>query len=455
MGAARYRRYRINSIVAIVAVLAILTGLNFLSARHHRRVDLTSGGRFSLSDQTRKIVKGLKADVQIYAFFQGTDAKLDDLLREYAYLSPHFRYEFIDPDKKPALAKTYEVSRYGTIVLAAGDKEEKVLETSEEKITNALIKVSREGKKTVYFIDGHGEKDIDDVNREGYSAVKKALQGENYDVKKWVLAREDSIPSNCSVLVVCAPRVEPFPRELELIDRYLRKGGSALALLEPDRPATLEGLLKPWGVRPGNDLVLDVSGVGRLFGVGPTIPLVSTYEYHDITKDFKVMTFYPTTRSVSPRDSLPAGLSVRPLLKTTRSSWGETRIEGADWKFDEKEDLRGPVPLAVAVTREIEGDGVGGEEAPAKKPSARMVVFGDSDFASNVYFTASGNGDLFLNTVNWLAGEEEMIAIRPKEAEDRRVAMTARQTKMVFYGTVIALPLLVLGVGIVVRVRRR
>jgi len=456
----RKAKYGINSVVAILFFIGLLGLVNFISNRHHVRADLTQSGLFSLADQTVKVLKGLDKEVVAYAFFQVPDRRLEDLLEEFKMKSEKFSFDFIDPDREPEIAKAYDVKRYGTVVVKSGENEEQVFDVTEEKLTNAILKVSREEKKKVYFLEGHGERDLENIERDGYNAAKKALENENYDIGTLILAREKAIPEDCSALIIASPRVAPLENEIDLIERYLKSGGSALFMLDPSPAIGLEGFLSDWGVDVGDDIVVDVSGVGRLFGAGPTIPLVSDYPSHRITNEFNVMTFFPLTRSIRPRDEKGKGAKVQTILRTSARSWAEKNYGEKPFRLNEDVDLKGPVSIAVALTEEFhsEADTLGGkgeESIENKKRTARMVVFGDADFACNSYFSVSGNSDLFLNVVNWLAEEEDLISIRPKQREDRRVSMTAAQSRYVFYLTVIALPLIVLAVGITVKVKRR
>ncbi|MFQ6103219.1 MAG: GldG family protein [Candidatus Glassbacteria bacterium] len=455
MSRGRYLKHTANSFVAIISVLAILSVLNYITNNHKGRFDTTEKGRFSLSDQTVKVLKGLEKDVKAYAFFQGIDRRLDDMFNNYAYHTDRFSYEFVDPDKKPELAKAYNVDKYGTVILTCEDRDEKVEENTEQGVTNTILKVSRESQKVLYFLEGHGERDLENIEREGYSTVKKAIENENYVVKPLAIAREDSIPSDCSALIIASPRARPFDRELELIEGYLQGGGSVLMLLDPPPSEGLQGFVDGWGIKVGNDLVIDASGVGRLFGAGPTIPLISDYENHAITKGFRVMTFFPNTRSVEKKDDVPAGVKVISLCRTTRNSWAETDPEGTRFEFDEDRDKRGPISIAAIATKEIKSGKPEEGEEEVRPKTARLVVFGDADFASNSYFHASGNSDLFLNTISWLAEEEDLISIRPREPEDRRLTLTARQTKSIFYFSIVFMPLVIIGIGAFVWSRKR
>ena len=459
----RSARFGINSTASIVFLVGILAFVNYLGAQHVRRVDTTSEKIYSLSDQSLGMVQQVKQDLHIKAFYPGGDyAPARELLDLFKSRNNKFLYEFIDPDKQPQIAQQYAVTaygdfqnplsgesyRYGTVILEMGEKTERIEKQSEplreEDITNALMKIVKGEKKTVYFTQGHGEKSIEESERTGYSNAKAGLEKENYTVKPLNLVQEGKVPDDASVLVMAGPTSEPFPNELDLIDAFLNKGGSALILLDPPPAASLTDFMKKWSIDIGNNFVVDASGVGRLFGAGPSIPLVTNYSRHKITENFKVMTFFPLVRSVTPIDPPVNGVKVEKLLQSNERSWGETNLKSNEASFDEKVDLKGPVSLAVVATK----------DQPENKKS-RLIVYGDSDFASNATYGLQGNGNLFLNTVSWLASDENFISIRPKSPDDRRITMTEAQGRLVNYVLVLLLPVGIIGAGIRVWVRRR
>lgn len=459
----RSSRFGINSATSVALLIGILAFVNYLGAQHVKRVDMTTEKIYSLSDQSVTVAQQVKDNLKIKAFYPGGEyAPARELLDLFKGKNARISYEFIDPDKQPQLAQQYSVTaygdfqnpmsgesyRYGTLILEMGGKTERIEKQSEplreEDITNALMKIVKGEKKTIYFVEGHGEKNIDDAERTGYSAAKQALEKESYVVKKVNLVTEGKVPADASVLVVAGPVSEPFPNELDLIDAYLKGGGSALIMVDPPPNAALSDLLKKWSINPGNNFVLDASGVGRLFGAGPQIPLVSNYSNHKITERFKVMTFFPLARSVQPVTPPADGVNVETLLSSSERSWGETNMKSAEASFDEKVDLKGPVSLAVVATK---------DQGENKK--SRMVVYGDSDFAANGFFGLQGNGNLFTNTVSWLAQDESFISIRPKNPEDRRLTMTEAQGRMVYYVSVVFLPLSILVAGVSVWMKRR
>ena len=460
----RSTKYGTNATVTAVLMLTILVMLNFVASRHNYRIDTTKARQFSLSKQTIKILKNLKVDVKATAFFK-SDAgqRMRDLLEEYAYHSKKFKYEFVDPDKKPAIAKQYGITSYGTTVIEGLGKVEKINKVSEQDITNAIIKVSRKGKKIVYFTEGHGEKDIDvqlQQNRgaDGYALAKKAIENENYEVKKILLASEKKVPSDCKVLVIAGPQTDLLANEKDMVQEYLKKGGSALIMVDPSPSASLADLVSPWGIEVNNDVVLDFSGVGQLFGAGPAIPIAIKYGKSPITEGFQnVMTAYSLARSLKIKKEHDSGINFIELVKTGANSWGETDLQlfykERKVGYDEGKDKRGPLTIAIVATKKVENDTIDGISGEKRK--TRLIVFGDSDFATNGWFHFQRNGDLFLNAISWLAEEEDLVSIRPREPEDRRVTLTKAQSRKIFWLGVILFPMAIVGAGMVIYIRRR
>ena len=437
--------YGANTLLSSLIVLGIIVLLAFVTSRHHARADLTAKGLFSLAEQTKSILNDLNKEVQIYAFYKKSDEVMArDLLEEYAYRSKFIKYQFIDPNQKPQLARRYNVAQYNTVIVESGGKRETITDLNESNLTNAIIKVTRELDKVIYFTTGHGERDIENDQPEGYKKAAEGIRKENYQVKTLNLAQEKKIPEDCSVLVIAGPKSDFFEFELDTIKKYIEAGGKLMVLIDPRWKPSLVNFLKQFKIKVGDNIVIDASGVGQLFGMGPEIPLVSHYEKHDIFKEFNIMTFYPMACSVEPLTEGEEGFTTQVLFRSTPSSWGETDYMSHKVGFNEGKDLKGPVPLAAVSTKTVR-----------ENKKAQILVVGDSDFASNAYIRNSGNYDLFLNEINWLAEEEDMITIRPKEIDDRRVNLSARDSKVVLYVSVIALPLIVVVAGVFIYFRRR
>jgi len=442
----RTTKYGMSSITGIVIVVVILIIVNVFLKEFHWREDTTAGGQYSLADQTVKVLKNLDNEVDVKIFdVESKRDRITDKMDEYDNYSNKFKWQFIDPDKHPEVAKRYNIKKLGTVVVESGAKTERVENYTEQDLTNAIIKVTRTETKTVYFTNGHGEHAIDNSDEQGFKMVADAIKDQNYVPKKLVLATQDSIPSDASVIVVAGAKNAFFPKELKLLAGFIHDGGNVLFLLDPPPSQGFKDFLGRYHIKVDDDIVIDASGIGQLFGTGPAVPLINNYEDHAITKDFGLMTFYPLARSIElnvPSDST-SQYKAQAIARTNSRSWGETNINAKQASKDEN-DISGPLSLAMAM--ELNG---------GRATNARLVVFGDSDFATNRYFGAQGNGDLFMNSVNWLLQDEDLISVRPKRPEDRRIQMTQSQVKTVLILFVILLPVAILLAGGVVYWRRR
>ncbi len=459
----RSTRYGANAVLYTVIFLAILILVNIVSNSHTWRKDLTEEGLFSLSDQSQKILDNLDKDVEVLAFFEGggKGTKLEDLLKSYARASSRFHYEFIDPVKHPEKARKFEVSTTDVLVVKCGDRNTKITGTTEQDITNAILKVAKQEKKKIYFLKGHGERDLEDDEALGYHVAKKAIENEGYDVLPLELYLMKDVPKDAAVVVVASPEKALEKGELEALERYIDKGGNALFLLDPRQAPGLDTFLRKWGVEVGDNVVVDQ--VFRLF-YGPALgvdPIVSTYGSHDITKEIKGQCLFHMARSVDLATPLPDRVQGVSLAKTSQSSWAETDVDRLFKKSEVskgKDDVQGPVSIAVALTVDTKRPSEGNKdkkEEEQEDTEARLVVFGDSDFADNDHIAKMFNVDMFLNTINWLAGEEKQISIRPKETRGSRVLMTPEETRDIFYLSVLILPEILLLIGLAIWWRRR
>ena len=273
------------------------------------------------------------------------------------------------------------------------------------------------------------------------------------------IARERVIPQDCAVLVSAGPKNEFLQAELDTIDNYINNAGKVLFLLDPKPSAGMHDYFKKWGIDVRDDIIIDMSGMGRLFGAGPAMPLVNNYGEHPITKDFRgVATFYPLARSLAKIDDVPSNIEVVELVKTSKESFGETKLKDGKAHEDKGIDAHGPLAIAVAVSKTLPrtvSDAVIKDELDTKQRYGRLVLFGDSDFVGNAYTNMQGNMDLFLNVMGWLAEEEDLISIRPRNPEDRRLNLTAKQTKFFMYFSIIILPAIVVLSGFTMYLRRR
>jgi ABC-type uncharacterized transport system involved in gliding motility auxiliary subunit len=466
----REAKFGTVAIVSSIVVLAILVAVNYLGVRHNKRWDLTAAKQFTLSDQTRKILDGLQKPVAVKVFAQADDfQRFRDRLDEYLYASKQVSIEYIDPVKSPSRANQYQVQQLGTVVFEYDGRTERVTSDGEQELTNGLIKVVQGQQHKVYFVQGHGEKNTEGQERESYSTIAASLTAENYTVEKVVLAQQKDVPADVSVLVVAGPKTDFFAPEVDMLKRYLAKGGKIFFLIDPPDKAGggeltgLTALLGEWAIDIGNNVVVDASGMGQLLGTGPEVPVAAKYQPHPITDRFNLLTAYRLARSVAPATGGTTGKFPQTLVETSPNSWGETDVKtlntsGQVTRDLDKGDKAGPVSLAAAVSApatDVPAPAAGAKPEDTRKPETRIVVFGDSDFASNGWLGIQGNRDLFMNSVNWLAQQENLISIRPRDPEDRRITLTADQQERIFWLTVFIIPGLILIGGVHTWWRRR
>jgi len=452
---ARTWAYGTNVVIMSVLFTSILVVIHIVIVSTpvlNKRWDLTSGGWYSLAPQSVKVLESLDRPVKALVFYDDRyKPAFEEELRKYDYYGGKmFSYEFFDLDKKPLLAEEYKIDRYNTVIIQCGEKREHLNLPDESALTNAIVKVMRLEDKIVYFTTGHGEKSITESTPPALSATtaKEAVEKEVYTVKELDLARETAgVPSDCTVLVVAGPKADFYPNELDSIRDYLNRGGAALFLLDPERCQTLATLLAEFGVVVGNDYVVDTNPVSQLFGGDYLSPLVSAYSRtSEITKQMRVNIMLSLARSVMMGASLPDGVSGEWLMRAGADSWGETNIpflkERNQARFDQGIDVRGPVSLAVAASKDVAVPG-------AEKSESRYVVIGDSDFVCNSSFS-EGNRDLFLNAVGWLSQQEDLISIRPKDKKRQVLTLSRAQARVLTWVPLAGIPgaVLLFGIGV-------
>jgi gliding motility-associatede transport system auxiliary component len=450
---ARQTRYVAYVMVYVLVVLTAVVIVNFLASRHNKSYDSTANKRYSLSEQTVKIVKGLKQAPTITYFDQPRAfPHAKDLLDEYANLSPKLHVEYVDPDKNPQATREAGVTNYGTAIVQIGANKEEAKGFTEEGITGAIIRTLKHTTRTVCFVAGSGEHQIDDSDRTGYSKFKDLLGKDNYVAKSVDLLQKAEVPGDCTVLVVGGPTHDYQQPEVEAIQKYVEGGGRALLMLDPplkigrsitaDNDA-LTGLLQSWGVTAEKDLILDLNPIGQLLGVGPQVALVRNYDSHAIVEGMKgTATGFPLARSLDIKNGDKT--SVQKLFDSSDTSLATSNLSSPSVNADDPKNKKGPLTLAAAATYNTGKDAQG-----------RFVVVGSSSWAANSFISFNGNSDLALNAIDWLSSDEDLISIRPKEREDRRITMTQAQVNWVRITSQFLLPLLVIVMGVSVWWKRR
>jgi ABC-type uncharacterized transport system involved in gliding motility auxiliary subunit len=467
----RQARYGTLAASSVFIMLGVLVAINYIGKQQNKRWDLTSTKQYSLSDQSRNVVSKLDAPLEVQVFARDVQFQpFRDRLQQYEYASKQVKTTYVDIERQPELTRQNKIAEEGTIIFNYKGRSERTTQNAEQDITNGIIKVVSGQAKKVYFTQGHGEKDATSQDRDGYNGIGQVLGRENYGVEKLALAQTSAVPDDATVVVVAGPKIDFFPPEIDALKAYLAKGGKLLLLLDPpdkaDAPplTNLIALAHEWGIDVGNDIVVDVSGMGRLFGASEAMPVALTYPPHPITERFEnVMTVYQLARSVTPVAGGVSGHTAQKIVETSDRSWAESDVKTLlspkpTARLDPGADKQGPISLGAAVSASVTtppADPAKPAEADAPKRETRVVVFGDSDFPANSMLGLSGNGDLFMNAVGWLSQQENLISIRPKNAADQRMTLTAAQQSAVVWLSMLLIPGAIFGTGVYGWWRRR
>jgi ABC-type uncharacterized transport system involved in gliding motility auxiliary subunit len=450
---ARQTKFAAYTAVYVLIVLAVVGVLNFLANRYNKTYDTTSSKQFTLSDQTVKIAKNLKQDVNISYWDQPTQFQAaHDLLDRYKNLSPKIDVHYEDLEKNITKARAAGVTRRGAVLVQTGGKTQEAKSLSEEEVTGALVRAMKTGDKLACFVEGAGEHTLEDADRNGYGQLKTLVESNNYKTHSINLLQKPEVPKDCTMVIVGGPSRDYLQPAVDALKNFVENGGRAIIMLDPplklakqniDENAALVKVLASWGVTADKDLVIDTSGVGQLYGLGPEIALVSNYGTHPIVGAMKrLASGFPIARSLQIKNGEKT--TVEKLFESTDDALATPNLGSAEISASPS-DKKGPFVLGAAGIYNT------GKEAA----NGRFVVVGSSSWVANTYLRLAGNRDLFLNMMNWLSADEDLISIRPKEPEDRRLIMTRNQMTLAFYSSVLAIPLLILAAGLSVWWKRR
>lgn len=451
--AARQARFGATSMLYTIVVIAILVLINWLGNRYNKSLDTTSNKRFTLSQETQRLVKNLKGDATITYIDKASNfSQARGMLDRYKNLSPKIHVQYIDYQKQPTVARAYGLRYAGTAFVELGNRREEAKALTEEGITGAFLK-DEKGVRKVCFVTGSHEHTLDDSDSNGLSQFKTLLERDNYQAQAITMIDKTAVPGDCNVLVVAGPQADYTPNEVTAIKSYVEGGGRVMFLLDPPldfgkehvaENSGLTDLLQSWGVTVDKDLVLEENPMGQLFGFGPEIPLVNSYESQPIVNDLKnSFTGFPVTRSLTVKNGDKT--TVDKLFSTSDRAIATTKLSTNEVNPSDPSNKKGPFVLGAAGTYNT-----GKPNAPG-----RFVVIGNSGFVTNGMLGFQANRDLALNAVNWLSSDEDLISIRPKEAEDRRLNATQRQMNVFAYTDLIAIPIFIIVAGVAIFLKRR
>ena len=431
-------------------VAGSLVLVNYIAFRHNHRIDLTPEKLYTLSEQTVQVLGKLASPLRVTVFYRQQERQeLKDVLELFSRASDKFTYELLDLEKNPARAEALGVKGYGAGILEYEGRKDKMHSVSEDGLLTAILKLTEKTEKTVRFVKGHGEKDIYGTDaKNSYSMICKALQAENYRVEELLLMQAQKVPTDTQALIIAGPEKDFLPREIEMLDAYLKSGGRVIMLCDPFPLPIVENYLKGKQIQLARDFLIDTQS--KLMAFDHLTPIIIPDRRHPIARNMNEAIVFPVCRSVIPLDQGAVEL----LALSSPESWAETdtqSVRSNTVSFNPGKDMRGPVPVAV-ITR-VEGSAAQGQ-AP---PQGLLIAMGNSAFATNHYLNVLGNKDFFLNTVNWLAEKSGMLSARSKSggASISMFFLTELQSKLVFWSAVMIEPSLVLLVGIMVIAWRR
>jgi ABC-type uncharacterized transport system involved in gliding motility auxiliary subunit len=438
-----------------VALTVLISGGNWFLAKKPITFDLSAAGVHSLSEQTTKVLKNLSEPVRVTAFLEKSDPAVgvfESVAQRYRTETDKVEMRVLSPSFAIEEVRRFKVTADGPSIIAETKWDDPINRKEarfridmralnhEETFTNAIINASLKSRPKILVTTGHGEADVSDPSTIGLRETSIDLANEGFDVIPFNYTRVGAIPDDVAALVVAGPRTPFLEPEVEAIRAWLEKGGRLALFLEPQVQSGLESLVGAYGVQVNNDIVIDVSPFGRIYGDKTAI--ASDYGPHPIVEKFmNVMTIFPEARSVSVNPV--ANVDAIVLARTSEKAWGETDFVGlsqsnAQWDSGE---VRGPVNVAVACERpEDEGATI----------RSRVVVVGDSTFATNENRRLGGNRNLVLNIIGWLIEDEDKIAIRPRTRGANLIVLTPSQREGISFFVLYVLPvsLLALGLGI-------
>jgi ABC-type uncharacterized transport system involved in gliding motility auxiliary subunit len=450
--------YGTGSLVSVLLVVGSIIVAAWLADWHQVRWDLTRGQTQSLSAVTRNLVKQVDQPLIMTAFLPEGSGERDtvkDVLQRYAYLNPKIRFQFVDPEREPLKAKEAGYRFSGNVLLTYRGKQQMADRADEDALSNTLRRILKTESKKLYFLTGHGERSLTSGEKDGLQVANRALENEGYEVANLNLVAQSQVPQDAEVVIVASPAKPLLTQEIGTLKAYLDRGGRVLIMLEAFQDGGLKGFLAGYGLLLDDGIILDYNQLSESLRLSPILPMAFQYGPTRITLDFKnIFTIFPLSRPLTLNQEAK-GVSLLPIVSTMATSYeklgkGWLQTDKAD--YDSRTDKRGPFNLGALAEIKLAPTAAGKEPAPAvKKPEAEkkayLAVYGDMDFATNAYFNLFGNGDLFLNTVNFLASEETQIMVR-EALKAQFLMLSSQEYWLLFLVSLVFGPLVMLLTGV-------
>lgn len=444
------QQLRYQSIIFVVLLLGIVVLLAWLSRLYSFEADWTSSGRNSLSEASARLLDTIAEEIRITAYADENEqlrTGIKELVGRYQRHRSDITLEFVNPEREPELAKRLNIRAGGELFITIGERQERLVNLSEETLTNALHRLSRGENHWLVFLEGHGERRINGQANHDLLSWGSQLEQKGFKTQSLNLSSTTAIPANTRVLVIASPQTPYLPGEAAIIQKFVQDGGNLLWLLEPGEPlGELRAIAENLGFELHPGVIVDPTT--QLFGINdPRFALVTEYLLHPVTRDFGLMTLFPQTAGLEPVEN--ADWTVEGFLNTVERSWSETGPLDSQIEFDEGEDIPGPLIIGLSFTRER------GAEAMDQGGEQRVAVIGDGDFLANSYVGNGGNMDLGMHLINWLSQDDNLIAIPSTTRKDVFLELPPWAQYVIGFGFLLGLPLILAGTGITIWLRRR
>ena len=437
-----------------VALLLTACGLiAWLSLQHSVQFDWTSNQRNTLSQNSIDILNTMTDPALIKVYVQDdatARSAIEEILKRYQREKADFKFRLINPDIDIEQAQQDNIKQYGQVIIQYQGRKENLNSLSERAISSALLRLSRSGERKIVFISGHGERSITEDNNLSFTKLAAELNSKGL-LAESINLLEHNIPDNTHLLVIASPSSDFLIGELELINNYTDQGGNLLWLMDPGKLHGLEVLSTRLGLTFHDGMIVDnnINLRKTLRIEHPAIIPVLEYVAHAITRNIDYNTLFPISRGISYNED--SGWLVSQFLVSLPRSWSEKSGLSSEIVFEpDKGDISGPINIGLALERDLSS-----EQNTGNKASQRIVVVGDSDFLANSYIGAGANLALGLNIFNWLAGDDALIAVEPRNAPDTQLELNDTEIFMIGTGFFIALPLTLFIAGFTIWYRRR
>ncbi|MGM0608421.1 MAG: GldG family protein [Candidatus Muiribacteriota bacterium] len=444
-------KFTTNAVIYALIVFAIIWALNFIVYNNNKEIDLTPGKRHTLAPQTVNVLQSLEKDVEVLGFFtnqeRGLKNEFENLMERFRLHTRNVEYKSINPVENHSIATRYNVEKSGVIIFKCGENEIRKKDITESDFLNALTEVYYGGKQQIYFVRGHGEKRLTGDDEDAISTMTHLIRQDNYEINELELIRKTEIPDDAALIIVAGPEVAYAQSELNVLEDYINKGGKVIFMIDPEKEI-FEDFISRFNIKAHNKVIIDLNPLGQYIGTNYIMPIVTNYHVHPVIEGFDLALVMKRALPLEVKSDEEETYNAEIIALTGEDSWGESNLESlkASQKvsYEEENDLEGPLGVVAVAEKEIKNDMIFDDSSEEENASiySRVMVIGDSDFITNEIINMQGNGQFFLNCINYMTGFEDFIALRPREVVKELFQPTEREVTRLYYLYYLIIPLI-------------